>query len=671
MAVVVVKPLPAAVAGGASRFVPPPHRWRLVALRLLFVAIIVVLLGARMAPDATDVVRPTSVVGSTRGEPRGPVAGIALQPATKAVVRSAAGDGVENAPGVHVERDDDDQPAPATRRPTRRVKAAPTPTSTRPRELVMQTGVATPAPDMHNISIAQRRRRLTSKAGGGGKVRGISVSAWCRPIDVAPTAVGDVGAMHLVDAFMKDLVNPGSGIAVGMLVVDADLVHFKETIAALSVPLRVFAVVVNSGSEAAVEYFKRLESAVVSDARHKHPQHWQSAVAKLIIIMPNENLGVAAGWNVLLVAAGILHHDRGQQPKRALVVLKVNESATPAATAETVRDDPWMLVLNADLAIDCGNLAAFVRATDVLAKRGSQAASEEAGGESVKHARLARRGELHPTAYDRCRRARRGVIACDPVNDPAAPVAVHHLFNYAAFAVFRAAIRAVGAFDENLWPAYSEDIEMTLRLRAHGGLTRAYFGASLEEPRGCSASPHSCGIVHLESVVRSRDRAFAMQLTRFGRGEYLYRKWGFDRRIARAGDTSPVFCPFPAPFNLTVAEASRVLLRSHVASEIPAAETAFVDLGFAAEDNVDPQHRVCVASLDLRAEFPSYGPATSHVGGNGDPACPRYCAFNFSRLLRDGGGSGGDPCRESATAAGCTATRSRLLEPRCRGVPNF
>jgi hypothetical protein len=371
------------------------------------------------------------------------------------------------------------------------------------------------------------------------------------------------------------------------------------------------------------------------------------------LVTPMTNMGVAWGWNELLRQTGFL-------PSRSA-------SAAPSDAGVP----PWVLLMNADIKIRCEDLHDFILESAALSDRNIKLAS-----------RSARPALRDDAPYDTCPRYTESgltppAIVSRPLNDDTAAVAIHHLHGFAAFAVYPDAVRAVGGFDENIWPAYGEDLEMALRLRADGRFTRVFYGRTLQSPMGCTEHADWCGVVHATSTVKRNDPAFPAMLQRWGRGEYNYRKWGYDRR--EHDGMAPQFCPYPSPFNLSFPGANASLLQDEPAGprreggrrgagDRPGAANRPVPMNFATDVVLDPAHRGCIAHKDKESadDGPFYIPAARRAvraasrGGADDAAAPCHhlCLQRFHVLIGDA--SSVDP-----------ATLQRLTTDRCHGVPNF
>ncbi|KAJ9466881.1 hypothetical protein DIPPA_01984 [Diplonema papillatum] len=108
---------------------------------------------------------------------------------------------------------------------------------------------------------------------------------------------------------------------------------------------------------------------------------------------------------------------------------------------------------------------------------------------------------------------------------------VLHFNEWALFGLTRFGYEQLGSFDENIWPAYGEDIEMIVRAQASNVALCTVPGMSF---------------THLGSVNFKKNRALQAQVSRHHNGKaYLLEKWGFDIHKR----TNPITGHFMHPFN--------------------------------------------------------------------------------------------------------------------------
>jgi hypothetical protein len=90
------------------------------------------------------------------------------------------------------------------------------------------------------------------------------------------------------------------------------------------------------------------------------------------------------------------------------------------------------------------------------------------------------------------------------------PLRLLRIIGFAAFIYCSSALPVYGYFDKTLFPAYGEDIEFQMRIKANGDLA------------GISPPIHA---EHVGSVVYFRDNTVRAMINRFPRWEYLTAKW--------------------------------------------------------------------------------------------------------------------------------------------------
>ena len=204
----------------------------------------------------------------------------------------------------------------------------------------------------------------------------------------------------------------------GYLVVAADADEWFDT-TAFAVDAHVYrlVVVLNADDAALAQRFRTLERAL------------RAASCDFTFVHCPDNCGVAGGWNRVLSVAFALPRPALPPPWSAAEKVRRGGSAEvdPVVDPTAARPTEWALICNADVSFRRGVLAAFALATFHLRHpwRGGDAAG----------------GSLANTT-----------------------LAVHHLLEWAAFAVTLDAVAAVGGFDEAMWPAYGEDTEYAVRL---------------------------------------------------------------------------------------------------------------------------------------------------------------------------------------------------------------
>ncbi|KAJ9443824.1 hypothetical protein DIPPA_01728 [Diplonema papillatum] len=109
---------------------------------------------------------------------------------------------------------------------------------------------------------------------------------------------------------------------------------------------------------------------------------------------------------------------------------------------------------------------------------------------------------------------------------------LYYTLHWAAFGLTRTGFEKLGMFDENLWPAYGEDIEYIVRAQA------------AEQPL-CKPSPAPTYEHNIATNLKNNAK-FKATVKRFANGQdYLLNKWGFD--IFNRPD--PIVDHFKHPWN--------------------------------------------------------------------------------------------------------------------------
>lgn len=115
---------------------------------------------------------------------------------------------------------------------------------------------------------------------------------------------------------------------------------------------------------------------------------------------------------------------------------------------------------------------------------------------------------------------------------------VNRFADFAAMAITELGMDELGYFDENIFPAYGEDVEYHLRAVSKGmGLQSKHFGKTGNEDM----------YWHYTSPNRKRNTEFAQMIDRFDVKDYISKKWG----ILLGSVKDYQFCtPFAYPFNI-------------------------------------------------------------------------------------------------------------------------
>jgi hypothetical protein len=240
----------------------------------------------------------------------------------------------------------------------------------------------------------------------------------------------------------------------------------------------------------------------------------------------------------------------------------------------------WLLFVSPDLRCDCATMSEFVRSAD-----------EVMGGVAA------------------------------AVGLESRPTGARFLVGYAAMALAHRAVLTVGAFDVNIpGPGQGLAAEYALRLRAQDrfvSFSADFVSSSTASPeRGywCFDGVRGCG-ASAPTVTPAATTVELPRSKKWGCGEYLYRKWGYDGRVSVAESA-----PFARPFNMTE-------------DDIIAAQCASAPLGCFADTPMSGNdgHRQCV---DGRRLGPVYEAGRTRHGvrdiGRSHYRCTDYCAFNYS-----------------------------------------